>query len=169
MRKERAKKMTERIALKAFPKPQWIDTVSCDGKPCGSGGKSCGANPSTTAGGNCTSASCGDGQACDFATMLEFFARKHDDTVDVHIANYSSLASILASLNDLNRLLSVNDEDLRVSMDNLELVFSQIAPIVAIDDTLAFVGKTPTEDELLEAIRLYGGADVPDRPALAPV
>jgi len=151
--------MRKRTALQAFPKPKWIDTVSCDGKPCASGGKGCGSDPATTQGGNCTSGSCGDSRSCDFATVLAAFAHQHRDTIDVTIADYSSLASILRSLEDLNRILASNGEELRVSVDNLELVFSQIAPIVAIDGTLAFVGKTPTEDELLETVALYGNGD----------
>jgi len=50
--------------------------------------------------------------------------------------------------------LRANGEDLRVSLDNLELVFSQIAPIIAFDDVLAFVGKTPGAEDLDDLLRL---------------
>ncbi len=133
----------------AFPKPQWIETVSCDGKPCG-GGHSCGSN--TTPGGNCQSEACGDSAACSFEGMLTAFAQKYGDKVQVQVANYSSLGKIQSTLHDLNRILEVNAENLRVSLDNIDLVFSQIASIVAIDNILAFVKKTPTEDDLIEAL-----------------
>ena len=136
-------------SIYAFPKPKWIDTVSCDGKPCGGGG-SCGSE--TTAQGNCKSEACGDSSACTFEGMLVSFGQKFQNYVEVKIADYSSLQNIQNSLNDLNQILEINSEDLRVTLDNIDLVFSQIAPIVAIDNILAFVKKTPTEDDLAEAL-----------------
>ena len=62
------------------------------------------------------------------------------------------LNSILGSVDDLNTILEANGEGLRVSVDNLELVFLQIGPIAAINDVLAFVGKTPTEADLIERV-----------------
>lgn len=149
--------MSGRAVVYAFPKPGWVDTVSCDGKPCGSGG-GCGSSPATTTAGNCRSEGCGDSTSCDFATMLTRLAERHPDLVELKVADYSSLGSILRSLDDLNQVLDANGEDLRVSLENLDLVFSQIAPIVAVNNTLAFVGKEPTEEELLAAALALSGA-----------
>lgn len=135
--------------LYAFPKPKWIETVSCDGKPCG-GGHGCGS--STTPGGNCQSEACGDSAACSFEGVLTAFSQQYGDQVKVKIADYSSFQNIQSSLNDLNRILELNAETLRVSLDNIDLIFSQVAPIVAIDNVLAFVKKTPTQDDLTEAL-----------------
>jgi hypothetical protein len=38
----------------------------------------------------------------------------------------------------------------------LETVLSQISPFIALDGEPAFVGKTPSEAELLDVIRLSG-------------
>lgn len=135
--------------ISAFPKPKWIETVSCDGKPCG-GGHGCGST--TTTGGNCQSDACGDPSACTFEGVLGSLEKKYRDDLEVKIADFSTVKSIRESLKDLNRILVINGEDLRITMDNLELVFSQIAPIVAIDNILAFVKKTPTEADLVEAL-----------------
>lgn len=143
----------------AFPKPKWIETVSCDGKPCG-GGHSCGST--TTTGGNCQSEACGDSSACTFEGMLTSFEKKYSDDVEVKIADYSSLNSIQGSLLDLNRILMINGESLRLTLDNIDLVFSQIAPIVAIDNILAFVKKTPNEDDLVAALELNRSKLSPD-------
>jgi|GEM_PF-3333603 len=136
-------------SIYAFPKPKWIDTVSCDGKPCGGGG---GCGSETTAQGNCKSEACGDSSACTFEGMLASFGQKCQNYVEVKIADYSSVQNIQNSLKDLNQILEINSEDLRVTLDNIDLVFSQIAPIVAIDNILAFVKKTPTKDDLAEAL-----------------
>lgn len=143
--------MNTRARVYAFPKPPWIDTVSCDGKPCGSKG-GCSSTPGTTGAGNCRSAACGDTASCSFEDLLAHFALRHRE-LDVKIADYSSVGSILRSLDELNDVLAAEGEDLRVSLGNLDLVFSQIAPIVAVNGALAFVGKTPSEPELLEEIR----------------
>ncbi len=147
--------MREKLIIDAFPKPAWIDTISCDGRPC-SGGGACGGSPvPATSGGNCRSEACGDSSSCDLEGMLKNFARKHSDLVELKIADYSSLGAILASLQNLNRVLEANSENLRVSIENLELVFSQLAPIIAINNMLGFVGKEPSEDQLLDAIALH--------------
>jgi len=88
------------------------------------------------------------------ATVLQQFAERHRGEVEVRTANYSSLGAIQASLEELNEILLDNGEELRISFDNLELVFSQIAPIIAFDDVLAFVGKTPGEEDLEDLLRL---------------
>ena len=62
------------------------------------------------------------------------FGQKYPNEVEVKVADYSSL------------------QEIQNSLDNMDLVFSQIAPIVAIDNILAFVKKTPTEDDLAEAL-----------------
>lgn len=147
--------MNARTRVYAFPKPPWIDTVSCDGKPCGSKG-GCSSAAGTTGAGNCRSEACGDAASCSLEDLLAHFAQRHHE-VEVKIADYSSLGSILRSLNELNDVLAAEGEDLRVSLENLDLVFSQIAPIVTVNGTLAFVGKTPSEPELLEAVRRASG------------
>ena len=80
------------------------------------------------------------------------FGQKYPNEVEVKVADYSSLQKIQNSLDNLNQILESNAEDLRLTLDNIDLVFSQIAPIVAIDNILAFVKKTPTEDDLAEAL-----------------
>lgn len=148
--------MRERLIIDAFPKPGWIDTISCDGKPCSSSGDGCAGSPTASgSNGNCRSNACGDSSSCDLEATLKNFARKHSDLVELKIADYSSLGAILESLENLNRVLEANSEDLRVSIENLALVFSQLAPIIAINNKLAFVGKAPNEAQLLDAIALH--------------
>jgi len=143
--------MKAKSTIHAFPKPKWIETVSCDGKPCGDA-STCGAGSTQSSAGNCQSAACGDSKSCDFPTLLSHFAIRHAETADVEIADYSSLVSIEKSVAALNRILQANGEALRATLENLDLVFSQIAPILAIDGVLAFVGKTPSGAELIEAL-----------------
>jgi len=142
--------MEKKKIIYAFPQPKWIDKISCDGKPCG-GGSSCGSE--TTSNGNCKSESCGDTSSCDFSKMLEWFAVKNRNKVKVKIADFSSPIGIKKSLKKLNKILRKNKENLRVTFDNFELVFSQIAPIIAINNVLAYVGKAPGENDLLELIQ----------------
>ena len=139
----------EKRVVQAFPRPKWIDPVSCDGKPCG-GNAGCDSAPSR--GGNCQSQACDGSTACDLTALLEHASKVHGGKVGVRVADYSSLASIQASLAELNQILEANHEDLRVTLENFELVFSQIAPIVAVDGVLAVVGRTPTEPELLQEL-----------------
>ena len=98
--------------------------------------------------GKCRSEACGDSPSCEPESMLKNFAREHSDLVDLKVADYSSLDSILASLEDLNRVLEGDSADLRVSPENIELLFSRIAPIIAVNDVLTFVGEAPSEAQL---------------------
>lgn len=144
----------QRRTVQAFPRPKWIDQISCDGKPCG---QNAGCDSGPSPGGNCQSQSCGGSTACDLTALLEHVSTAYGGKVAVRVADYTSLASIQASLAELNRILEANHEDLRVTLENLELVFAQVAPIVAIDGVLAFVGKSPGEEELMHALELRPG------------
>jgi hypothetical protein len=84
--------------------------------------------------------------------------------LEINVADYSSLEAILRSLDRLNDILSANGEHLQVSLENLELVFSQLSPIVAVNGRLAFVGSAPTTRELAELLR---SAEVVGREAAA--
>ena len=136
--------------IHVFPRPKWVDQISCDGKPC-QGETGCDSGASR--GAACQSPGCGDAETCDLAVLLDKFARTRGDEITVKVADYSSSASIQASLVELNRILELNREDLRVTLDNFELVFSQAAPIFAVDDALAFVGRMSGESELLRALK----------------
>lgn len=144
--------MKAKTIVSVFPKPEWMDTISCDGKPCGGG---CGSTPASVSNGNCKSDSCGDGKSCDFFGLLKWIAEKYSDRLEIKIADYSSLKTMKNSLDELNKILERNNEDLRVTLDNFELFFSQINPIIAVDNILAFVGKTPGEQDLREALHLF--------------
>jgi hypothetical protein len=143
--------MVTKSLIQVFPQPKWINTISCDGKPCGTGG-GCGSNTTTDSKGNCHSEACGDSNSCDSESMLKWFSEKYKDKVEMNIADYSSINSIINALDELNNILEYNSEELRVTLENIELVFSQIAPFVAVNKVLAFVGKMPTEQELLETL-----------------
>jgi hypothetical protein len=102
-------------------------SAGCGPGDAGTGG--CGPGDADTFGG----CSCGPPLA-GLEEMLTQFSRRHGDMAEVQLADYSSDEVLSETLDALNQVLAESNENLRVTMDNLELVLTQSAPIIAVGD-----------------------------------
>lgn len=108
----------------------------------------------------CGSSGCGPGDAdafsgCSCGTpaigleeMLTQFSQKYGDKADVKLAEYSSDKAVSDTLDALNHVLKKSNESLMVTRDNLDLVLTQSAPIIAVDGNIVSTRTVPSADQL---------------------
>ncbi len=105
-------------------------------------------------------ASCGDSYseiscgipATGLDTMLDQFSKKHGERAEVRLADYSSEAAVSTTLISLNKVIKSSNMDLTVTPDNLGIVLSQSAPIIAIDGYIVSTQIVPSVDQLTNAV-----------------
>lgn len=111
---------------------------------CGPGYGSSGDNGSTGCG-------CGT-SAIGLDEMLKQFFEKHGNKANVKLADYSSDKAISNTIDDLNQVLKKSNENLVVTVANLEMVLTQSAPIIAINGKIVSTKIVPSADQMANAI-----------------
>jgi len=108
----------------------------------------------------CGISECGPGDVADFGgcscgppaegleEMLSQFSKKHGDKAEVKLAEYSSDKAVSDTLDALNQVLKESNESLRVTRDNLDMVLTQSAPIIAVDGNIVSTRTVPSADQL---------------------
>ncbi len=110
---------------------------------CGSGAGGCGPADTGSFGG------CGCGApAVGLDEMIAEFSRNHGDRAEIKLADYSSDEAVSETLDALNRVLEKSHEKLKITRDNLEMVLTQSAPIIAVDGKIVSTRNVPSADQL---------------------
>ena len=108
----------------------------------------------------CEPSGCGPGDAdtvsgCSCGTpaigleeMMTQFSQKHGDKAEIKLAEYASDEAVSDTLDALNQVLKKSNESLRVTRDNLDMVLTQSAPIIAVDGNIVSTRTVPSADQL---------------------
>ena len=73
------------------------------------------------------------------------------DSVEAEIASYITQSQADSAINNLNRVLEFSGrKDLIAAAP---YVYSFLLPLIAVNDRIAFAGKVPSKEELLERVR----------------
>ena len=129
---------TKKKLVEIFPKPAWIEEFKM---PEGMGGSD----------GGCACSAAG-AKAPSLAEAIDALQLAHPDDVELKIADYSSERSRSEAFAALNRAFEASNQSLRVNEDNLDMVMTQAAPIIAVDGTIVFLGTVPSADQVEKAL-----------------
>jgi hypothetical protein len=132
----------EKRLLQVFPRPEWMTSAGCG--PAGNGG-GC-----ACCGGGCAPA--GTTSTERLEALLADFEAQHPGQLQVEMADYSSDEATGRAVDALNEVLERSDEKVRATKQNLFMLISRAAPLLAIDGVLTFLGGVPTVEQLVEAL-----------------
>lgn len=139
------------LFLEIFPRPAWVENVTCGGM-CGTQGAShCGSLGANA----CNTAECDEEGKCSApaaAADIPPIPAQYRDLVEVWTADYSDAQAIDTSLARLNEALAASHVPLMVTPDTFALFMSQAAPVVVINGGLAFTGMSPTDEQFARAL-----------------
>jgi len=90
--------------------------------------------------------SCGP-PAAGLKEMLTQFTREHGERAEVKLAEYSSDKAISETLDALNHVLEESNENLTVTKDNIDLLLTQSAPIIAVGGKIISTRIVPPADK----------------------
>ncbi len=138
---------TQRVLdLQVFPRPTWIDNVTCGGMCGAAGGSHCGSLGASA----CNTEECDEEGKCSAPAAdagIPPVAPEYREVVAMWTADYSSDRAIETSLARLNAALAASGLPLRVTKDTFALFMSQAAPLVALDGQIVFSGMSPTQEQ----------------------
>lgn len=95
--------------------------------------------------------SCGP-PAVGLKEMVSQFSQKYGDKAEIKMADYSSDEAVSATLDALNQVLKESNESLRVNRDNVDLVLTQSAPIIAVGGKIVSTRTVPSAGQLAKVI-----------------
>ena len=83
--------------------------------------------------------------------MVKEIKENIGDSVETEIASYITQSHADSAINNLNRILEFSGrKDLIAARP---YIYSFLLPLIAINDIIAFAGKVPSKQELLERVR----------------
>ena len=121
-----------------------------------SGANSAGCGPTGCGPGDAEAAfsgcNCGS-PAQGLEEMVAQFTQNWGDQAEVKMAEYSSHEAVADTLEALNRILALSNETLTVTQENLDMVLTQSAPIIAVGGKIVSTRIVPTADQLASVLR----------------
>ncbi len=103
-------------------------------------------------GGGCACGADAGGASINLEEMLAQFLKEYGDKAEIKIADYSTEQAVFEAIESLNTVLETSKESLKATRENLDLIMSQSAPIIAIDGVIVAAKNLPTVEQLAKVI-----------------
>jgi len=103
----------------------------------------------------CCSCNCGPSDSGESPVMEEVIKElktDYKDKFEIYLADYSTNAGKTKAIGKLDRIFKENKHLVRVDNRNLEMVLTQIAPIIAVNNEIVSIGMVPSASQLVQAV-----------------